>query len=158
MLAKSERESRRFSASYHVNAFTDLNAISQLIGATEEAGAKLGRAVRLKLVKAHHEQGIVDNLKTRLVVPGTGQGVSQRRSDLAVLCREDVTRVPSHFMNGQLLCIRDDGLQVAQDLALREYGPVLCVEHVEPIQATNESAHIDRRGKWFSYKIARAEG
>ena len=47
-------------------------------------------------------------------------------------------------MHGQLVCVGYNSLEVSQDLALGQYGPIVLVEHVKPI-----CARSDRSGSMF---------
>ena len=112
-----------------------LHTALELVGAAQEVVAEFRQTIRVSVVEAHHEKRVVDNLETGLVVAIAKESLAQGRPDLAVLGREHADRVLRDFVHGQLVGIRHDRLQVPQNLALREHGPVLTVQNVEPVCA-----------------------
>ena len=85
------------------------------------------------VIQAHDEKSVIDNLEAGFVVPVPRQCGSERGPHLAVLGGEHADRVPRDLVHGQLVGIGDDGLQVPQDLALCQHGPILVVKHVKPV-------------------------
>ena len=141
-----------------IGAGSDLNTTFQIVRSTQEVVAKIREVIGSRIVETDHEESVVDDVQARFIVLVAGESLPETRPDLAIFRGQHANRVArylesmeercceseplhsewglsatAHLMNRHLVCIRDDRLQIPENLSFRKHGPVLSVKDVEPV-------------------------